>query len=69
MCNVGGIDRWLRLIIGLIVIGIGYYLGKNWIVMAIGAILFLTGVFGFAYYIKFWEFQHAPIKSRTPDFW
>ncbi|MCU7931262.1 MAG: DUF2892 domain-containing protein [Candidatus Thiodiazotropha sp. (ex Codakia rugifera)] len=42
--NVGGIDRTLRIIIGLVVIGGGVY-AQNWW-GAIGLIPLLTGVIG-----------------------
>ncbi|MCU7802362.1 MAG: DUF2892 domain-containing protein [Candidatus Thiodiazotropha sp. (ex Lucinoma annulata)] len=42
--NVGGIDRTLRIIVGLVVIGWGVY-AQNWW-GAIGLIPLLTGVIG-----------------------
>lgn len=40
-CNVGGIDRKLRILVGLVIIGAGIYFQSWWGV--IGAVLLLTG--------------------------
>ncbi|NPA33451.1 MAG: DUF2892 domain-containing protein [Chlorobi bacterium] len=63
MCNVGGIDRWLRIILGLILIGVGYYLEKNWIVIGIGVILLLTGIIKFCLIYKILGISTCPNKS------
>jgi hypothetical protein len=59
MCNVGSIDRLIRIIVGAVVLIIGLaglfgtavvvHLGTtgNWIAVVIGAVLLLTGVFRF----------------------
>jgi hypothetical protein len=44
LCNVGGIDRVLRIIVGLGIIGAGVYFQNWW--GAVGAVPLLTGVFG-----------------------
>ncbi len=44
-CNVGGIDRIARILVGLVVIGAGIYLQNWW--GAVGAVPLLTGLFGF----------------------
>ena len=43
-CNVGGMDRRLRIIVGLAVIAVGVYY-QNWL-GAIGLIPLLTGAIG-----------------------
>jgi hypothetical protein len=43
-CNVGGIDRVLRILIGAVVLGAGVYLNSWW--GAIGAIPLFTGLVG-----------------------
>jgi hypothetical protein len=43
-CNVGGIDRILRILVGLAIIGAGVYLQSWW--GAVGAIPLLTGALG-----------------------
>ncbi len=49
-CNVGGIDRILRIVAGVAIIGAGLYLPTWW--GAIGAIPLVTGLLGIcpAYY-------------------
>ncbi len=44
-CNVGGIDRFVRILAGLIILGLGWYF-KNWWGL-IGLIPLGTGVFRF----------------------
>lgn len=43
--NVGGIDRGIRIVLGIIIIALGVYL-KNWLGI-IGVILLLTGLFSY----------------------
>ncbi len=45
-CNVGGIDRILRIIVGLALVGFGAWSG-NLIVLVIGLVPLFTGVFKF----------------------
>ncbi len=54
--NVGGIDRILRIVVGLAVIGWGIY-AKNWL-GAIGAIPLFTALIG-------WCPLYAPFKLST----
>jgi hypothetical protein len=49
--NVGGLDRALRIIVGLVLLALGIFVAKSTILMiiaiALGAALFLTGLFRF----------------------
>jgi len=54
--NVGGIDRILRIVVGLAVTGWGIY-AQNWL-GAIGAIPLLTGLLG-------WCPLYLPLKLST----
>ena len=51
MCNVGGIERPMRIALGILLIGIGALAGLSTvgagIALAVGAILLLTGAIGF----------------------
>jgi len=51
MCNVGGIERPMRIVLGVLLIGIGALAGLSTvgmgIALAVGAILLLTGAIGF----------------------
>ncbi len=51
-CNVGSTDRIVRIILGLVVIGIGYMYQSWW--GAIGLVFLATGLFSFCpLYIPF----------------
>jgi len=54
--NVGGADRALRVIVGLIIIGAGFYFKSWWGI--IGLVPLLTGVFG-------WCPAYWPLKIST----
>jgi len=68
-CNVGGIDRKLRIIAGIVIIAVGIYFQSWWGV--IGMIPILTGVTGWCpAYLPFGlskrnEFFHAENKSTV----
>ena len=51
MCNVGGIERPIRIAVGILLIGIGALAGLSTvgtgIALAVGAIALLTGAIGF----------------------
>lgn len=42
-CNVGGVDRTIRFVVGAIIIGLGLYYQSWWGLL--GAVVFLTAVF------------------------
>ncbi len=42
--NVGGVDKYARIIIGLILVAIGHKMGILWATL-LGAVLFFTGWF------------------------
>ncbi len=42
--NVGGIDKVIRIVLGLVIIGLGIYF-KNWLGL-IGVVVLLTGLIG-----------------------
>lgn len=50
-CNVGGIERPIRIILGVLLIGIGVFGGLSGavmgVVLAVGAIALVTGTIGF----------------------
>ncbi len=43
--NIGGADKYIRIILGLVGVGIGFYFGYLWATL-IGAVLFFTGWYG-----------------------
>ena len=42
--NMGNADRIVRIVVGLIALGAGFYLGMNYWVMGIGAVILVTGL-------------------------
>lgn len=42
-CNVGGADRTVRIVLGILIIALGVYQGSLWGLL--GVVLLLTGVF------------------------
>ncbi|MBA5871402.1 MAG: DUF2892 domain-containing protein [Nitrospira sp. CR2.1] len=50
-CNVGGIERPIRIVLGILLIGIGVFGGLTGaamgVVLAVGAIALVTGLIGF----------------------
>lgn len=42
--NVGGLDRGVRLVFGVVAVGAGYYLSMWWLAI-VGIVVFLTGLF------------------------
>ena len=50
MFNVGGFDRVVRIIIGVALISLLYFIGQTvwlWVAAAVGAVLVVTAVTGF----------------------
>lgn len=45
-CNVGGSDRWIRIVLGAVLAVYGYT-QMIWWLAVLGAVVFLTGVFRF----------------------
>jgi hypothetical protein len=45
-CNVGGADRWIRIVLGAVLAGYGYT-QMIWWLAVVGAVILLTGVFRF----------------------
>lgn len=42
-CNVGGVDRMVRIVLGVLIIAFGVYQGSLWGLL--GVVVLLTGVF------------------------
>lgn len=62
-CNVGGVDRAVRIILGLIVVGLGVYF-KSWL-GAIGLVLIFTGIVGFCPLYPLLKINTC--KTKTPQ--
>jgi hypothetical protein len=50
-CNVGGVERPIRIVVGVIALGIGAFAGLppvgTGVALVVGTIALVTGVFGF----------------------
>jgi hypothetical protein len=57
-CNIGQKDRALRIVLGLVIIGLGFYY-QNWL-GAIGAVPLLTAALG-------WCPAYVPLKISTVE--
>lgn len=57
--NVGGADRIVRIIVGLVIIGVGYYFKSWW--GAIGLVPLLTGLLGWC--PAYWPFKISTTKK------
>ena len=60
--NVGGIDRILRLIAGIAILGAGFYF-ESWLGL-IGIVPILTGVFRFCPAYLPWGLSTCPTKGK-----
>jgi hypothetical protein len=64
--NVGGIDRILRIIAGLVIAGAGLYFQSWWGLL--GVIVLLTGIFSFCGLYALIGVSTCPIKnSQLPE--
>ena len=69
--NIGTAERWLRVVIGLVVLGAGIFgngLGivSQWIIGLVGLEVFLTGTLGFSPVYKL--LHHSGITSHSVSY-
>ena len=62
-CNVGGADRWIRIVLGAVLAVYGYT-QMVWWLAAIGVVVLLTGVFRFCGLYTL--FGISTCKTETP---
>ena len=66
ICNVGGIERPIRILLGIVLIGIGVFanlpLIGTAIVLALGSIALLTGVIGYCPLWSLLGFNTCPTR-------
>ena len=65
MCNVGGIDRVLRIIAGIAILAGGFMLKSWW--GLIGIIPLTTGIFGFCPLYRLVGISTCKVQSKTPS--
>ncbi len=61
-CNVGGMDRVVRIIVGLALVGFAVYSSQLW--AYIGIIPLVTGAIGFCPIYPIFKFSSASDKSN-----
>jgi hypothetical protein len=67
--NVGGIDKVIRLVLGLALAGYGYY-AMMWWLLAIGVVVFLTGVFSRCAVYSIFGISTCPVTpevTKSPE--
>lgn len=62
MKNVGGIDKTLRIVVGLVLISL-VFLGPQTLWGWVGLVPLVTGLFGFCPLYKIFGLNSCPIKS------
>lgn len=66
-CNVGGIERPIRIVLGILLIGIGAFAGLppigTGIMLAIGTIALVTGTIGFCPVWSLFGINTCPMSS------
>ena len=67
MCNVGGIDRILRVIVGLAVLSL-VFIGPQTPWGWVGLIPLVTGAFSFCPLYPYWALRPAQLKTNL-RFW
>jgi hypothetical protein len=67
-CNVGGVERTIRLVLGVVLIGAGAFAGfPTWgtaAALVVGAVALLTGAVGFCPAWKLFGINTCPTKSE-----
>lgn len=66
-CNVGGIERPIRILLGILLIGIGAFAGLppvgTGIMLAVGTIALVTGAIGFCPAWSLFGINTCPLSS------
>ena len=68
--NVGGIDRALRIIFGLVLLALGIFVFKSGVLQIVlivfGALIFLTGIFRFCWLYPLLGINTSSSKADKP---
>lgn len=66
-CNVGGIERPVRIVLGILLIGIGAFAGLppvgTGVMLAVGTIVLVTGAIGFCPAWSLFGINTCPVNS------
>lgn len=61
--NIGKIDKWVRILSGIALVGIGYYL-QSWLWGIVGIIIFATGIIDWCLVYKIFGVSTCKIKEN-----
>ncbi len=64
--NVGEVDRWVRYVLGVVLVIVGYS-QMLWWLMIVGVIVFLTGVFRRCGAYTLLGVSTCPVESKTEE--
>ncbi len=64
--NVGGVDRLVRMVLGAILVGYGS-LSMMWWLVAVGIVVFLTGVMRFCALYSLFGISTCKIETGSTD--
>lgn len=65
--NVGGLDKLFRILLAMIVMGIGFYDPSKWWLFVIGIVPLLTGIFSFCPLYKIFGFSTCNKDNCDPQ--
>ncbi len=64
-CNVGKVDKWIRMVLGLLIVFMGYYYGSWW--GLIGLILVGTAMLTWCPIYKLFGLSSCELKKKEPN--
>ncbi len=64
--NIGKTDKWIRIILGIILVAISYCL-KSWLLSVVGIIIFSTGITNWCLFYKIFGISTCKIKKVDED--
>lgn len=64
-CNVGGVDRVARIVLGVLIIAFGVYQGSLWGLL--GVVVLLTGVFKWCGLYSVLGVSTCKVESNNPE--
>jgi vacuolar-type H+-ATPase subunit I/STV1 len=61
--NIGKTDKWIRIISGIVLVGIGYYL-QSWLLGIVGLIIFITGIIDWCLIYRLFGISTCKIEAQ-----
>ena len=60
--NIGKTDKWIRVIAGIAIMGVGYYL-MSWVWGIVGVIIFATGIIDWCLFYRIFGISTCKTKA------